>query len=99
MLKREPVADHLLNQQVIQQLSNRGVRSPCKVAVSTQKGSVTLSGLIQYEHQRHMAMQAAQHIEGVKRVVDQLRVIPRMVPKKIAASPTSSPPVSSCPPV
>jgi osmotically-inducible protein OsmY len=93
MLKREPMPDHLLNQKVMQQLSNRGVRPPCKVAVSTQKGSVTLSGLIQYEHQRHMAMQAAQHIEGVKRVVDQLRVIPRMVPKKIAAIPTASPPV------
>lgn len=92
MLKKALIPDHLLNQQVTQQLSNRGVRPPCKVAVSTQQGSVTLCGLIQYEHQRHMALQAAQHVEGVKRVVDQLRVIPRMVPKKIATVPTASPP-------
>ena len=91
MLKRAPVPDRLLNQKVAQQLSNRGMRPPCKVAVSTHEGSVTLSGLIQYEHQRHMAMQAAQHIDGVKRVVDQLRVIPRAPPGKVATftSPSS----------
>jgi osmotically-inducible protein OsmY len=91
MLKRDPIPDNLLNQKVTQQLSNRGIRSPCKVAVSIQKGSVTLSGLIQYEHQRQFAMQAANQIEGVKRVVDQLRVIPRTPPGKGATFPTSSP--------
>ena len=91
MLKKAPVPDHLLNQKVLQQLSNRGVRPPCKVTVSTLKGSVTLSGLIQYEHQRSFALQAAHHVEGVQRVVDQLRVIPRALPGRSAAVTTSSP--------
>jgi osmotically-inducible protein OsmY len=84
MLKRAPVPDHILNQKVVQQLSNRGVRPPCKVVVSTHKGSITLSGQIQYEHQRHAAVQAAQHVEGVQRVVDQLQVIPKTLHKQQA---------------
>ena len=76
MLRRVPVPDHLLNQKVIRQLSNRGMHPPCKVVVSTHNGSITLSGQIQYEHQRRPAVRAAQNIEGVQRVVDQLQVMP-----------------------
>ncbi len=77
MLRKVPVPDHLLNQKAIQQLSNHGMRPPCKVAVSTHKGSITLSGQIQYEHQRRPALRAVQNIEGVQRVVDQLQVTPK----------------------
>ncbi len=77
MLKRVPVPDHLLNQNVIRQLSNHGMRPPCKVTVSTRNGSTTLSGHIQYEHQRRPAVRAAQNTQGVQRVVDQLQVIPK----------------------
>jgi hypothetical protein len=82
MLTRAPVPDRVLNEQVIRQLSVRGMRPPCNVVVSTHKGSITLSGQIQYEHQRRPAVQAAQHVEGVQRVVDQLRVIPKKVPPR-----------------
>lgn len=75
MLKRVGVPDHVLNQRVIRQLANRGMRPPCNVAVSTRNGSITLSGQIQYEHQRRPAIRAAQNIEGVQRVVDQLQVM------------------------
>ncbi len=67
--------DQRVNDQVIRQLASRGVRSPCKVVVSTREGSTTLSGQIQYEHQRRAAVRAAQNTAGVKRVVDQLQVI------------------------
>ncbi len=76
MLKRVAVPDHLLNQKVVRELSNHGMRPPCKVNVTTHNGSITLSGEIQYEHQRRPAVHAAQSIEGVQRVVDQLKVIP-----------------------
>ncbi|MGA2622135.1 MAG: BON domain-containing protein [Thermoguttaceae bacterium] len=82
MLRKDPVPDGVLTQKVSQSLSNRGVRAPCRVAVATQKGTVTLSGKIQYEHQRQVAIQTARNVEGVTRIVDQLQVIIRAAPPK-----------------
>jgi osmotically-inducible protein OsmY len=82
MLQRNPVPDGVLTQKVSQSLSNRGMRAPCQVAVTTQKGTVTLTGKIQYEHQRQLALQTARTMEGVTRIVDQLKVIPRAAPPK-----------------
>jgi osmotically-inducible protein OsmY len=75
MFKKDAVSDHDIIQKVNQQLQNRGMRSPCHVAVLSQKGTVTLSGKIQYDHQRRMVIQATQRVDGVQRVVDQLQVI------------------------
>jgi osmotically-inducible protein OsmY len=77
MIARTSLRDRLLNQKVMQQLSNRGVRSPCEVSASVSDGSVTLSGQIEHEYQRRSALRAAQNIAGVKRVVDQLQVMSR----------------------
>jgi osmotically-inducible protein OsmY len=59
----------------MQQLSNRGVRSPCEVSAVVSDGSVTLSGQIEHEYQRRSAVRAAQNTAGVKRVLDHLHVI------------------------
>lgn len=67
--------DRAITQQVNQKLSMRGVRSPCRVDVQTKNGDVTLTGMIQYPHQRAAALQAAGNITGVRRVIDQLKVI------------------------
>jgi osmotically-inducible protein OsmY len=75
MLKKEPVSDHAIMVKVNEQLQNRGMRAPCHVGVTSQKGTVTLSGKIQYHHQRQIAVHAAQNVEGVQRVVDQMEVI------------------------
>ena len=72
-----PVKDPVISQKVSQKLSSLGVRPPCRVTVVSNKGNVTLSGTIQYEHQRQGAMHAAKGVAGVQRVVDQMRVIPR----------------------
>jgi osmotically-inducible protein OsmY len=83
MLQRNSsVPDGVLTQKVSQSLTNRGVRAPCQIAVTTQKGTVTLSGKIQYEHQRQLAIQTARAMDGVSRIVDQLKVIPRPAPPK-----------------
>jgi osmotically-inducible protein OsmY len=82
MLRRNPVPDGVLTQKVSQSLSNRGMRAPCRVGVATQKGTVTLTGNIQYEHQRQLAVQTARAVDGVNRIVDQLKVIPRDAPPK-----------------
>jgi osmotically-inducible protein OsmY len=75
MIARTSLKDRLLNQKVMQQLSNRGVRLPCEVVATVADGSVTLSGQIEHEYQRRSAIRAAQNIAGVKRVTDQLRVM------------------------
>ena len=58
MLKKNPVSDQAIMTKVNQQLQSRGVRLPCHVGVMSLKGMVTLSGTIQYDHQRQMAVRA-----------------------------------------
>ena len=70
------VKDPVLSQKVGQKLSSLGVRSPCRVTVVSNKGNVTLSGTIQYEHQRQRVLRGVRATSGVQRVVDQMRVIP-----------------------
>ena len=71
------VQDPGISQRVTERLSSLGVRAPSRVNVATSNGNVTLSGTIQYEHQRHMALSAVKNIAGVHRVLDQMRVMPR----------------------
>jgi hyperosmotically inducible periplasmic protein len=78
MHSQDAVPDRVIHQKVSQQLSNRGMRPPCSVMVSSRHGTVTLTGKIQYEHQRSACVRAARNVEGVQRVVDQLQVIPAM---------------------
>ena len=66
--------DRTIVQQVTQRLATRGIRSPCKIDVQSRNGEVTLTGAIQYPHQRVAAKQAASTAQGVKNVVDRLTV-------------------------
>ena len=83
MLRKNPVPDRDLTQKVSQSLSSHGMRPPCKVVVTSLKGTVTLSGKIQYEHQRHLAVQTARNVDGVARIVDQLQVIAKQAAPKV----------------
>jgi osmotically-inducible protein OsmY len=73
MLRNDRVPDAKISQQVNQKLG--GIRAPSRVAVATVNGEVTLSGALQYEHQRQTAMQATRGVDGIRRVVDRLTVI------------------------
>ena len=68
--------DDKITQQVMNKLSGRGVGHPCKVAVNTSNGTVTLSGTVVQIHQKKLAASLASGIHGVSRVVDQLTVQP-----------------------
>ncbi len=76
MKNQVKIQDPMISQKVHEALSSLGVRAPCRVTVMSNKGNVTLSGTIQYEHQRHMAVRASRNVPGVLRVVDQMQVIP-----------------------
>ncbi len=69
-----PVQDRTITRQVQGKLSGRGLGPPCHVAVETARGEVILSGSVQYAHQKATAVQAANGISGVKRVLDRLIV-------------------------
>ena len=69
-----PVSDRTLIQQVSQKLANRGIRSPRHVQVQSRNGDVTLSGTVQFAHQKGAAAQLVNGISGVRRVIDQLIV-------------------------
>jgi hypothetical protein len=99
MWHKELIPDKAINLKVTQQLSARGMRSPCKIAVQTAKGVVTLSGDIEYEHQRNAAIQAARHLDGVNSVVDQLHVKAKTSPQKQVFIPEVSPPPTNRPSV
>lgn len=68
------VPDRTITQQVLNKLVGRGISSPCHVAVTTQNGDVTLSGTVQFAHQKGTAVRLATVISGVRRVIDRLIV-------------------------
>ena len=70
------IQDPAISQKVQEKLQSLGVRAPSHVMVASSKGNVTLSGTLQYEHQRHVAVRATRAVTGVQRVVDQMQVIP-----------------------
>lgn len=75
-------ADPTISRKVNELLANRGMRAPCRIVVATKKGRVTLSGMIQYEQQRRIAVKAAGSIAGVQSVEDQMKVIPKSLPAR-----------------
>jgi len=67
-------ADIKLTQSVIDKLAVHGIRSPCKVNVTVEKGLVTLTGTVAQAHQKAAATSVATGTSGIKRVVNQLVV-------------------------
>jgi osmotically-inducible protein OsmY len=82
MMHQEKVKDTVISQKVKEQLSGAGIRAPCKVTIVITNGKVTVSGSIQYEHQRPVAVRAIRGVTGVQSVVDQMRLIPSAQQRK-----------------
>ena len=76
MMRQEKVRDSVVSQKAKEKLSGVGIRAPCRVTVVSSNGQVTISGSIQYEHQRQAAVRAVRAVTGVQRVVDQMQLIP-----------------------
>ncbi len=67
-------ADQKISSEVQVKLASRGLRSPCNLSVTTKNGEVTLTGTVQYAHQKAAAVQVATSVAGVRRVTDQTKV-------------------------
>ena len=68
--------DDRITQQVNNKLASRGFASPCRLTVQTSNGQVTLSGIVQYAHQKGAAVSAISGMAGIRRVIDQMTVKP-----------------------
>ncbi len=77
---KNKISDPKIMQNVTQRLASCGIRSPSRVVVTSANGQVTLTGMVQYQHQRHSILQAARNIAGVRGVVDLLKLI--VAPRK-----------------
>lgn len=95
MDRKVPITDATISRNATQHLASTGLRSPCHIQVATRNGEVTLSGIVQYDHQRNAAVQAVRNIEGVKRVIENLKVMP--APKREYKPPPPSKPTAAPP--
>jgi hypothetical protein len=67
-------SDKVITQQIHRELVDQGVAWPSKVGVESRSGEVTLSGSVQYFHQKKAAVGAAIGVAGVRRVVDEMTI-------------------------
>ena len=76
MMHKGVVPDRSITEKVAHQLISRGFRSPCHVDVQTKGGVVTVSGKVEYEHQRTAVLHMIRGIDGVVHTVDHMQVMP-----------------------
>jgi len=69
-----PIQDKTITRQVEGRMASRGLASPCRIGVATMKGEVTLTGTVHHMQQKSTAVQAANGVAGVRRVIDKLTV-------------------------
>jgi osmotically-inducible protein OsmY len=72
------VPDKTLLKEVNKRLLRTGTQT--KVTAAVNGGKVTLSGAIQYEHQRSTLMRAANQVSGIRQLIDQMTVQPKKRP-------------------
>ena len=71
-------ADAALLKAVNQRLSRSGAGSQSRISATVNSGTVTLSGRLQYDAQRSPLLKLVARVAGVRRVIDQLQVPPRV---------------------
>jgi hypothetical protein len=78
MFQNDKNNDAALLKTVNQKLSRGGGGSQSRITATVQHGTVTLTGKLQYDAQRAPLTKAVASVAGVRRVVDQLIVAPRV---------------------
>jgi hypothetical protein len=70
--------DKTLLKLVTQRLA-RGTAAQARITATVQSGTVSLTGSLKYDAQRTPILKEIARIAGVRRVVDQLKVLPKTV--------------------
>lgn len=79
MVTGKPIPDKTLLRSVTQKLAQRVGGSGSKINVTVNSGVITLSGTLSQEFLRRSIISSMNGIGGVRRVLDQMAVVP---PKK-----------------
>ena len=74
------VSDKALLKSVHRRLERTGTGSQSRLTASVQRGTVTLSGKLQYENQRLPIVKSVRGVSGVRQVIDQLQSPPKTNP-------------------
>lgn len=77
MLRNDKIPDAAILKDVNKRLGRTGMGARTRIAVAVRSGEVTLTGQLQYENQRRPIVQAASRVNGVKRVIDHVTILPR----------------------
>jgi osmotically-inducible protein OsmY len=77
MFGKNVVTDKDLLRTVNQRLSRAGASSATRVNATIQQGNVTLTGNLQYPYQRAPIVKSVERVTGVRRVIDQLKLVER----------------------
>jgi len=76
MLGRNDLSDKELLKAVNKKLSRTGTGASSRITATVRQGNITLAGTLQYEMQRVPLIKAAQGVEGVRQVIDNLQSPP-----------------------
>ena len=75
MIGGKDANDKTILKNVTQKLACGGQN---RTTVTVRAGTVTLTGVLQYEAQRRVLTKLVTRVAGVRQVVDQMRVLPRI---------------------
>jgi osmotically-inducible protein OsmY len=74
-MKMQNFKDNHITRNVMNKLASRGF-GQSHLTVQTSNGLVTVTGSVQYAHQKQAAMKAIAGMTGIRRVVNQMTVKP-----------------------
>jgi len=72
------IPDKALMNKVTQKLSRCGAGSQLRVQATIRNGTVTLSGVLDFDYQRKPILRAVGGVEGVRMVIGELSVKPQV---------------------
>lgn len=81
--------------KLVNQRLTRGTGSSSRLSATVQAGTVTITGKLQYEGQRSPLLKLVARVQGVRRVIDRLTLMPKNVyatpaPRPKAAAPAEA---------
>lgn len=74
------IPDKELLKNVLRRMTQKGTSSS-RVTATVSGGDATIAGTVAYEYERHAILRSVASVQGIRRVIDQLRVVPKQRPQ------------------
>jgi hypothetical protein len=89
MFGNDKASDDKLQKAVDQRLMRGGAGSQSRITARVSQGNVTVTGNLQYEAQRSPLVKNIARVAGVRRVIDQLKIAPKVDQQTYARKPAA----------